>query len=48
MDQSIDAGWKDLYKLKKKPDSKPRASMERFDPDKDKLATGTDGKPLVY
>lgn len=48
VDQSIDAGWKDLYKLKKKPDSKPRASMERFDPDKDKLATGTDGKPLVY
>ncbi len=48
VDQSIDAGWKDLYKLKKKPESKPRASMERFDPDKDKLATGTDGKPLVY
>ena len=48
VDQSIDAGWKDLYKLKKKPDSKPRASMERFDPDKDNLATGTDGKPLVY
>lgn len=48
VDQSIDAGWKDLYKLKKKPDSKPRASMERFDPDKDKLAIGTDGKPLVY
>lgn len=48
VDQSIDAGWKDLYKLKKKPDSKPKASMERFDPDKDKLATGTDGKPSVY
>lgn len=48
VDQSIDAGWKDLYKLKKKPESKPRASMERFDPAKDKLATGTDGKPLVY
>lgn len=48
VDQSIDVGWKDLYKLKKKPESKPRASMERFDPDKDKLATGTDGKPLVY
>lgn len=48
VDQSIDAGWKDLYKLKRKPDSKPRASMDRFDPERDKLATGTDGKPLVY
>lgn len=36
------------YSRGEKPDSKPRASMERFDPDKDKLATGTDGKPLVY
>lgn len=48
VDQSIEAGWKDLYALKKKPDAKPRASMERFNPDKDKGATGTDGKPLVY
>lgn len=48
VDQSIEAGWKDLYALKKKPEAKPRASMERFNPDKDKGATGTDGKPLVY
>lgn len=48
VDQSIEAGWKDLYALKKKSEGKPRASMERFDPDKDKGATGTDGKPLVY
>ena len=52
LDQSIVNSWQDIYALKsdykKKPDSKPRASMERFDPDKDKLATGTDGKPLVY
>lgn len=48
VDQSIEAGWKDLYALKKKPKEKPRASMERFDPEKDKVATGTDGKPLVY
>ena len=48
VDQSIDAGWKDLYPLKKKPDAKPRASMERFDPERDKLATGTDGKVSVY
>lgn len=48
VDQSIDAGWKDLYSLKKKPDTKPRANMDRFDPAKDKLATGTDGKPVVY
>lgn len=48
VDQSIEAGWKDLYSLKKKSEAKPRASMERFDPEKDKLATGTDGKPLVY
>ena len=47
VDQSIDKGWKDLYKLKKKQD-KPRATMQRFDPDKDGLATGTDGKPIVY
>ena len=42
----------DIYPLKedytRKPEAKPRASMERFNPDKDKGATGTDGKPLVY
>lgn len=48
VDQSIDAGWKDLYSLKKKPEAKSKASMQRFDPDKDELATGTDGKPKVY
>lgn len=52
LDQSIRNSWQDIYPLKedytRKPEAKPRASMERFNPDKDKGATGTDGKPLVY
>lgn len=48
VDQSIDAGWKDIYKLKRKPVDKPKVNMERFDPEKDKLAVGADGKPKVY
>lgn len=38
VDQSIEAGWKDLYALKKKQAPKPKATMERFDPERDKLA----------
>lgn len=50
LDQSIVNSWQDIYPLKGdyQKSSKPKASMERFDPDKDKLATGTDGKPIVY
>lgn len=48
VDQSIEAGWKDLYKLKRKPAEKPRAEYQRFDPEKDKLAVDADGKPKVY
>lgn len=48
VDQSIDAGWRDLYPLKKKQDSKPRAVYEPFDPEKHKLATDAEGKPIVY
>lgn len=48
VDQSIDAGWKDLYALKKKQAPKPRAVYEPFDPEKHKLATDAEGKPIVY
>lgn len=48
VDQSIDAGWKDLYPLKKKQATKPRAVYEPFDPEKHKLATDAEGKPIVY
>lgn len=48
VDQSIDQGWKDLYPLKKKQADKPRAVMERFDPERDKGATDAEGKPMVF
>ena len=48
VDQSIEAGWKDLYPLKKKQATKPRAVYEPFDPEKDKLVTDEEGKPKVY
>lgn len=49
VDQSIEAGWKDLYKLKKGTISKKsNQKIEWFDPEKHKLATDAEGKPLVY
>lgn len=48
VDQSIEAGWKDLYPLKKRQGNKPRAVYEPFDPEKHKLATDAEGKPIVY
>lgn len=49
VDQSIDAGWKDLYALKKGTVSKNAdKKIEWFDPEKHKLATDAEGKPIVY
>lgn len=46
VNQSIDNGWKDLYKLK---DRHSRDAVSTpYNPEKDTLATGTDGKTLVY
>lgn len=46
VDQSIDKGWKDLYKIKDKH-SRDAVSVP-FNPEKDTLATDTAGKTLVY
>lgn len=48
VDQSIAAGWKDLYRLKNAGVEKPKISMERFDPEKDQLATDENGNPLIF
>lgn len=46
VNQSIDKGWKDLYKLK---DRHSRDAVSTpYNPEKDTLATGTDGEALVY
>lgn len=46
VEQSIEKGWKDLYKLK---DRHTRDAVSTpFNSEKDVLATGTDGKTLVY
>lgn len=46
VDQSIDKGWKDLYKIKDRH-SRDAVSVP-FNPEKDTLATDTTGKTLVY
>ena len=46
VDQSIDKGWKDLYKLKDKHSRD--AVSTAFNPDKDVLAKDNTGKDLVY
>lgn len=48
VNQSIEAGWKDLYALKKGKTEKSRGSIQWFDPEKDKVATDAEGKPIVY
>lgn len=48
VNQSIDAGWKNLYKLKRKPNTGPKISCERFDPTRDKLAVDENGNPIVF
>ena len=46
VDQSIDKGWKDLYKLKDRH-SRDAVSVQ-FNPEKDTLAKDDAGKALVY